>query len=400
VQQLAARVMTAVQHAVVEEHGRLLVGRHVDQLVICTLYAMAKLTQCILPGQYTPRMQEQQQQQHQQQASNKGLAVSFCSIIEAYTKSRITEQQLRQQQHQQQHETGLASGVPPGVLYNVDLGNGTWGDIIGFYNKVYIPTMKNFYVPLWPKEVQQQQQQQQQQQASTSSHSNTNSSSSISSSSISSSTTTTSSGGGVISPGANTSTLPTVHTTEALCPITKQLLMRTPTKKPPMRSPTRRKAPSMQMSTKQHVTKTPTKHHVLQTPIKRQREPCTPSTPPSLLLQTPDASTLQHNGGTITRVLSNAREATPIHTPLKQGERGSAPLTPLALTPLPSSMATGAHKVLGLGGSSSGLGRHGGGALLINGLAMLPQDGDELDVDTQLEDLQYLQDELMGADSS
>lgn len=93
----------------------LLFNRHLDQIVLCTVYGVCKI-----------------------QSHNKDKVVKFNEIIKKY----------KELQHQL---TGASVQVFQNMYTHVRLEDNNYGTIIEFYNKVYIPQMKTYIMSIDPR---------------------------------------------------------------------------------------------------------------------------------------------------------------------------------------------------------------------------------------------------------
>lgn len=135
------QIWTIFEHSIVHCTRELMRDRHLDQMLMCAIYVFVKVTK--LPNTFTDIMKFYRNQPQ----SNSHV---YRSVFIA-RKTPVEQQQPQQQQQNGtgEREEGIEKRVAPTDLAGVSMQHGAEerGDIIMFYNKVYVPLMQDFAIP-------------------------------------------------------------------------------------------------------------------------------------------------------------------------------------------------------------------------------------------------------------
>ncbi|EDS45670.1 retinoblastoma-family protein [Culex quinquefasciatus] len=132
------QIWTIFEHSIVHCTRELMRDRHLDQMLMCAIYVFVKVTK--LPNTFTDIMKFYRIQPQ----SNSHV---YRSVFIARTTP--ADQQQQQNGETQRDEVTVTRGIAPIDLAGVSMQHGSEerGDIIMFYNKVYVPLMQEFAIP-------------------------------------------------------------------------------------------------------------------------------------------------------------------------------------------------------------------------------------------------------------
>lgn len=136
------QIWTIFEYSIVNCTMELICDRHLDQMVMCSIYLFARIKK--LKHKFADIMKVY-----------RTLPQSYSHVYRSVFISRLTaDQQLQQQQQSQYGANGNIEGgedtrrVQPGDMAGVSVQHGgeERGDIIQFYNTVYIKVMQNLAI--------------------------------------------------------------------------------------------------------------------------------------------------------------------------------------------------------------------------------------------------------------
>lgn len=131
------QIWTIFEHSIVHCTRELIRDRHLDQMLMCAIYVFVKVTK--LPNTFTDIMKFYRNQPQ----SNSHV---YRSVFIA--RNTPADQQQPQNGESQRDEVTVTRGIAPTDLAGVSMQHGSEerGDIIMFYNRVYVPLMQEFAI--------------------------------------------------------------------------------------------------------------------------------------------------------------------------------------------------------------------------------------------------------------
>lgn len=131
------QIWTIFEYSIMHRSRELVRDRHLDQIIMCAIYVFVKVTR--LPTTFSDIMKFYRNQPQ-----------SDSHVYRSVFMSRTTPaDQPQQQQQPNDREEGTEGRTAPTDLARVSMQHGAEerGDIIAFYNRVYVPLMQDFAVP-------------------------------------------------------------------------------------------------------------------------------------------------------------------------------------------------------------------------------------------------------------
>lgn len=128
------QIWTIFEYSIVHCTRELMRDRHLDQMLMCAIYVFVKVTK--LPSSFSDIMKFYRNQPQSSSHVYRSVFIAHRNPVE------------QPKQQQQQEEEGTEPRVAPTDLAGVSMQHGREerGDIILFYNKVYVPLMQDFAI--------------------------------------------------------------------------------------------------------------------------------------------------------------------------------------------------------------------------------------------------------------